>query len=372
MDYQSVWEGKARYHISFALPGTAQTLDATYYTQLYNYTQPSEPDYFPNIPSSTILAHQYPVIGYYLNFDFSDLSNTKVSLSRNKDLFPPDNPNTTNTTILSGSFDLTHNMSTDLVLKCSLGETLTTSMRDGGMGYKTLRDTLPDNQFPLGSVSVPPIPLLERSTESVITLTDHPIECIRALRANIGAYSFVRVENNYFYNNRVVEILQPIVDDIDNFATTTAPFTLNELRAYSASLNEYAYNNVPFYFQLNSIQPNTLTEPDVYQQINQYYDSTFTIDLADTTFTNTYTFGLSPVTNSQPTQLARQTMRSPNLLTLRVRDGIIGPSLVGIKPVDAREGVSGIGSPSYGTTSADNDYVIAYAPLQDKVAGTYL
>jgi len=376
LDYQSIWEGKARYHISFALPDTSQSFDPRYYTQLLNIDQPNEPDYvgFTYIPSSTLLAHQYPILGYYLSFDFSDLSNTKVTLSRNKDLFPPDDPNTTDITVLSGSFDLRHSMSNDLVLRCNLDTILTASMNRGGMGYKTMKQTLPSNQFPLTSHDpfIDPIPFVERTTESIVRISDHPIQCIRALRTNIGAYSLVRVENNYFYIKKVNEILQPVQDDIDNFATTTTPFALDELRSYSASLNDYAYNSVPFYFQLNSIQPNTLTEPDVYQQINQYYSSTLNIDLADTTFANEYTFGLSSISNSQPTNLARQTLRSPYLLNLRVRDGIIGPSLVGIKPVDSRDGTSGVGSPSYGTTSANNDYIIAYAPLQDKVAGTYL
>lgn len=364
-EVSSYWNNVCRYAIILAKTPKGSDTN-TYLDQTYN--------------SIFLDYNAYALQQYFLDINFSDPNNTKVVLARSEDMRP-------------GTGRLISYLSHSIeggILKCKLSDSvLYNSLREGGLGFEQIRSIVPveyggdgqaNNGNGLGSLRSP-----AKLSQSLVTISDHPIETILSLHRNVGDYSrATSLSVNRYYQDKLKDILEPIERDLqpirttfedhdDNFFTpniavqtggNSSPFSLSELGAFSSSLVSYANNELNF---INTNQLITTSSTSSYSDINNYYNSTFKIQLVDDVFSTPLpgyvqqgpvldaNFGVRPITH---------------LINSRMSGSV--PSLAGVRSVDPQEFGDGVASPTAGQDSTGVTYIINYGPIQDTVAGTYI
>jgi len=367
MEVPAEWNGKTRFYAAFALPESGV---GRVNTQLLNTSYTDYPDYTNTYTSEFAFSHSFAMIGYYLDFDFSDQYNTKVYLMQSGSaLYPPAKSSSpTSAYNLPVSYSLEHSIDNG-VLVCKLPTSLiSSSMAVGGMGYKTIKDVLERTQLGTGIIPQPDMSGTgeDGTGEAVVGYSNHPLECTTFLRANLKPWSFTPdIRTNFYYKTRIEQILQPIDDRISQLQQITTPQAddlteLSNLRYFTGSIIDYAYSN--------DALPDT---SDISAIINNNYNTRITIDLTNETFTNQATYN-NYNTSFSNTTTSKQTARPPHLLNMRVFSEKNSPSLMIMRSVDPASNPDKLGSPSFAKMSNGDDSIVMYAPIQDKVAGTYL
>jgi len=297
------WNNKARYQLSFALPGSKGTAS----------------DIVINSPEFST-PYAITLQSYYLDLDFSDPINTRVSLSRPDNLLPGHG-----TTLAY----LSHSIDPNGRLNCQLSNDILFGLLvSGGMNYAKIGPT------------------------DALTVQDHPIECATGLYNTLGINSLVPLNDNSSYQMVVGEIFAPIEADIQLLhmsssasASSSIPFTEAYISQFSQSLSNYIQG---FSSSIDS---------NLYTAINNYYSSSFDIVLGN----------WNPTQTKIPDSL--KNLRNP-ISTFPYY--ATAPSLIGVKPVAPEVFADGVASPTFGTDETGFNYTIVYGPIQDSVAGTYI
>jgi hypothetical protein len=302
-DKLSHWNNKARYELSFALPGSSNPIGS--------FTDVRVTDF------ATGTNYALTMQSYYLDVDFSNPRDTKVSLSRPGNLLPGRGAITSY---------LSHSIDPNGQLNCQLSDDILFGLiASGGMNYTKIKPT------------------------DKLTIKDHPIQCATGLYNTLGINSLVPLKNNTTYQDIVGEIFVPIEADLQLFqagssVSSSIPFTRAFISQFSQSLSNYIQG------YSSSIDSN------LYNGINNYYSSSFDIVLVNWSST--------------------QTRIPDSLKNLRSPIGAFpyyatAPSLLGVKPVAPEVFNDGVASPTFGTDEIGYNYTIVYGPIQDSVAGTY-
>ena len=372
LDVGVEWNGKSRFYGAFALYGTGSNTVRP--TMLLNNRSVGLPEYDYTNTLSEERANTFTIIGYYMDFDFSDPNNTKVRFWRDKrNTYPPEesysqiNP--------TRSFDIPHTIDQQGRLICTLsGSIITTPMDNGGMGYELIKDILdPDivNRTGVISGTDDSGTGVRGNGKAVVRVSGTPKDCVTALRVNIKPFSLPsEITSNTYYTRLINEIIDPVRDEIDRITQIVQPqaddlLRRDALRILTGSLRDYAISSGNSY---NS------TADTINQTLNDEFQSTLVIDLTEEAFTNRATFN-SLYSYSYGTNILytrRQTLFPPHLLNLRADAAESAISLITMRAVDPLLFNDNIGSPSYGKFDDNQDYVVVYAPLRDSVAGTYL
>jgi hypothetical protein len=393
------WINRARYIITFGIvnasnpstpPGTQTRLTTSQIGGSQNDTQ--------------------AIQSYYLDFDFTNPADTKVTLARPASFISQsiNVGNLFSTSVVAGSsgskyigkgtttnpIELEHSIDPYGVLQSTIpAEFKFTSMTNGGFG--------------LGGYPYQ-FEVRERS----------PIKLIRALHANLGDFSRVPLTQNRYYNGRVQQAFTLINQEITSVVNqpNVAAFynnfgvTLSDLRSFSSSLEVYAYDKtrVPSEtqyatilnifeggqssrFSINIFNPAfypsqaDLSNPQTQLRVIDRYirdtvggssgtpqyqtlNSRIFNDAQVTDYTNT-TLGLQFAggTNVFPSNLNLFREVPPHLLNMRT--SIQKIELLSIRPSDINFGP---GSPAAGSTADGTNYKIYYTPLQDTNEGNYI
>lgn len=369
LDVGVEWRGKSRFYGAFALYGTGSNTSVIS-TMLLNNRSSNLPEYDYTPGTTEERANTFTIIGYYMDFDFSDPSNTKVRFWRDKqNTYPPEesysqlNP--------TRSFEIPHVIDQQGRLICTLsGSIIETTMNNGGMGYKLIKDVLDrDIVYATGIISGTDDSGtgVRGNGKAVISVSGTPRDCIKSLKANIQPYSLPsNITKNSYYVRLVDEIIQPIETEINRLTQLTQPQATDitrrdALRTLTGSLEAYAYD--------------TWRAPTIDNRLNSQFVSRLVIDLTDQAFTNIATFNRqygATYASSGNMYTTRQTLFPPHLINLRANPTSSPISLITMRAVDPLLFNDNIGSPSYGKFSNNEDYVVIYAPLQDTVTGTYI
>lgn len=252
---------------------------------------------------------------YYLDIDFSqvktaDDGNSIIRLWRTDDMLGSG----------SGEVFLSHSIDPYGLLQCEIPQSFVTKRSEqGGMGYD-------------------PPAVITNDYKYIQTIP----EALDALYKNVGAYvKDGNLKGNAYYVSVVDEIFKPIEDELSKSARSRI-YDLKDLRAYSASLALFAYNN-------------KLPQPKGRGFEN--LKATWSIDTSNKEFQPTGTIS-----------------RPPHLYNLRytpIQRSWERPSLVGIESVDPAAFNDGFITPTFGMDKFQNEYLIQYGGIEDTVAGTY-
>lgn len=278
-DVPTLWSNKIRLQLFFGLKGSQITQ-----TKLS--------------PSKIDKADQGRVVrlqSYYLDIDFSG-AESKVTLSRPSDqnMYPG---------FGSGTYELEHSIDPYGNLICDIPSQMKFSMAPG-LGFSRLKG-------------------------EAIVINDTPINCLKALHANVGQYVRGSYKTNGYFNNLADDILQVVKEDVANTSFAEAKTIKQE---YLTALTNYV-NNV-----------NSLPTAK-YNTIDKTYNTSLTIDLEDEAFT-----GLLP-TVDKPAHLSN--LKKPDALL---------ELLAVYNPSTTQNGIV-IGTPSYFEDENGISYTIGYAAL---------
>lgn len=256
---------------------------------------------------------------YYLDIDFSQVravndGNSTVRLWRTADMLGSG----------SGEVFLSHSINVYGLLDCEIPQSFVTKpVAQGGMGY---------------SVAV--------VTDRYKYIQSIP-DALDTLYKNVGAYvKDGNLRGNAYYTSVVNEIFKPIEDELRKNVLSRV-YNSRDLRAFSASLNAFAYN------------------PLLPQPQNETFENikvTWSIDTTNPEFDRRSLLRVITGSISRPPQLYG--FRSSEKSWER-------PSLVGVESVDPATYNDGFVTPTFGVDRFQNEYSILYGGIQDTVAGTY-
>lgn len=371
LEIERPWFNRARYIVTFGVVNASKPIGGTQ-TGLTTSQIGGSPNDEQGLQS------------YYLDIDFTNPSDTKVTLSRPSvsisqtislgNLLP--------SLQLSGSkypgkgtttapVELDHTIDPYGVLQCTIPPAFKfTSMNNGGFGLGGYR-----YQFEVREGS--------------------PIKLIRALHANLGDFSKVPLTQNIYYRGRVEQAFTLINREIAAISTqpSTAAFysnngvSLSDFQAFSSSLNLYAYDK--------SRAPSETQYATILSILGSGQASSFTLNIFEPYFyadqisngaaVQNYIsneLGIIPFSfdgQAAQTTIGRSVEATPATLQydlftvpphlLNIRTSTQKIELLTIRPSDPNYGP---GSPAAGSSVDGITYNIFYTPLQDSNEGNYV